>query len=486
MGSQKIKTPAPLSAQDKASFAYKTIKDRLPVIIVKTIDFLHRQRKELHKFGGTITSPSDGELLEIEEDAKILITQLTVIRKDVETNKSVMPLNRIDGLEEGLEYFNDDLEDWNRSIEENKLHDGSLPRWFDSAWLLVECYLYRKIKEFSLQTKHLKMFDPFVEQKQAACKSASAQMLIVANHLRQVDKTTCESSNHAHPSERKEFALFIQLALWANKCDLSLSGMSAENVQSQQLTVDLRDSLEDMQENILCDNMSELWFKVQSIKDLVRSPTRDDKPIYIDLVADNAGYEVFVDLCLLHFLTLMMCPISLQSSGVKFRIHLKRLPWYVSDTLKQDIDWLLNFMTGPDQEEAVCELGKKWQYYISSGFWELHEDRFWTLPNDYAAMPKVAGDLYKTLEQSSLIIFKGDLNYRKLVGDRKWHLLTPFKAALREFAPAPLVTLRTTKADVVVGIEDINIYARINNNELPRDWMVSGEFGLIQYLDPEI
>jgi len=35
-------------------------------------------------------------------------------------------------------------------------------------------------------------------------------------------------------------------------------------------------------------------------------------------------------------------------------------------------------------------------------------------------MRERAGDLYAELERSQLLIFKGDMNYRKLVGDRDW------------------------------------------------------------------
>lgn len=473
--------PPPLSAQDRSGFAYKTMKDRLPVIIVKTIDFFHRQRKELHKFGCTIDSPSETQLAEIEKDAKEVIAELSKLRKELETNKPATLLELVN-LESDLEYFNDDIELWNTALRDNKLIDGSLPRWFDSPWLLVECYLYRKIKEASLRTKHLKMFDPFVEQKQSACKGSLDQMIVVSAHLRDIEKVIDEDPNHSHPNERSEFGLMVHLALWANKSDLSIGCMNADKAQAIKLTDNLRDTLDSLQENVLCDNTSEVWFKALSIKSRARAASQPQKTIFIDLVADNSGYELFVDLCLLHFLSLMFC-YPLMNGAVKFRIHVKRMPWFVSDALRQDIDWLINYLTSLELDVSMQTLGKKWKSFIDSGFWVIEEHKFWTLPHDYSQMQSIAPDLYSTLSGSSLIIFKGDLNYRKLTGDRKWHILTPFRTALRDFCPAPVVTLRTAKADVVVGIEDISIFARINNNEYPRDWMVSGDYGLIQFVD---
>ena len=486
MASDQIVVPPPLSAQDRKSFAYKTIKDRLPEIVVKIIDFFHKYKKELHKFGsGTIENPNERELAEIEEDAKALITQLAVERNAIETNKPTRLLERLD-LPPELDYFNDDIDIWNEILEANKSQDGQLPKYFETSWMLAECYVYRKMKDSLLRSRHLKLFDPFIEQKQMAYRASLPQMLIVVNHLIEAERLTLESANCSHPSEMEEFALFIQLALWANKCDLSLSGMSAADVQSQQLLSDIKKSLRSLQDNILCDNISEVWSKVQSIKNKVRLSTEysANEHTYIDIVADNSGYEIFVDMCLAHFLSLVFCPTSKEASGVRFRFHLKRMPWFVSDTLKPDIDWLLKSMLDSVQNPILVELANKWRSYLASGFWELHDDKYWTLPSDFSDMPIVGKELYASLQQSSLIIFKGDLNYRKLTGDRKWHVLTPFRSALRNFLPAPLVALRTCKADVVVGIEDMNIFAAIDNNRLPKNWMISGDYGLIQYYNP--
>jgi hypothetical protein len=44
-------------------------------------------------------------------------------------------------------------------------------------------------------------------------------------------------------------------------------------------------------------------------------------------------------------------------------------------------------------------------------------------------MEEKAPELYQQLSLSSFLIFKGDLNYRKLVGDREWPLQTPFSVS---------------------------------------------------------
>jgi len=111
----------------------------------------------------------------------------------------------------------------------------------------------------------------------------------------------------------------------------------------------------------------------------------------------------------------------------------------------------------------------------------LIENQFWTYPHSYSEMAEADPSLYSLLKGHTALIFKGDLNYRKLIGDINWLPQTPFVESLRGFLPAPLVALRTLKADCIAGLrpglaEEISL-----SNP---DWLVTGEFGVIQFASP--
>lgn len=95
-------------------------------------------------------------------------------------------------------------------------------------------------------------------------------------------------------------------------------------------------------------------------------------------------------------------------------------------------------------------------------------------------MREVDLQLFQYLSEAHLIIFKGDLNYRKLVGDMNWDPTDDFLTCLRGFQPTNLCTLRTVKADVICGLKQgkAEELSRLN----PK-WMETGEYGLIKYME---
>lgn len=85
--------------------------------------------------------------------------------------------------------------------------------------------------------------------------------------------------------------------------------------------------------------------------------------------------------------------------------------------------------------------------------------------------------LYAKLSEATLIIFKGDLNYRKLVGDVNWEYSTELKEALQGFFPTNFVSLRSIKSDTLAGLKP-QLGETLDKND--PTWRFSGKYGLIQ------
>jgi hypothetical protein len=80
-----------------------------------------------------------------------------------------------------------------------------------------------------------------------------------------------------------------------------------------------------------------------------------------------------------------------------------------------------------DDLSTLATLSKRWQTYLADGKFRLsvpldaklgEETQigdFWTGPYSYQHMPEKDGRLLAELQKSDLVIFKGDLNYRKWV-----------------------------------------------------------------------
>ena len=217
--------------------------------------------------------------------------------------------------------------------------------------------------------------------------------------------------------------------------------------------------LHGLHKNILADDLTKVC-------DLLTSNTTAKR---VDIVLDNAGFELFTDLCLAKLLVSM----KLVNRVI---FHCKQLPWFVSDASQQDVHWMLDQMTSSDHPDIV-KLGKEWKEHLTSGVWVLTDHAFWTTPYEFAAMKTVAADLYAQLQESSLVFFKGDLNYRKLVADRNWLYATPFTESLGGFYPTAICALRTLKADLVAGVNEEQVMVA---KEKTTEWMINGQNAVVQ------
>ncbi|KAJ7390810.1 hypothetical protein OS493_022369 [Desmophyllum pertusum] len=427
--------PEPLSGKDEGSFAYLTIRDRLPVILTKVIDLVHRRASAFLKENQQ----------EQTEDSKLVIAKLSKLRYEMKTNKPLML----------MEDDRPDVRIWNATINNSKsLVDEDKVASFTGAWLIVECYMYRKIYEaFALSELH-QSFDPFQGQKEASFKGLQDSAISLAEFLHHSMDNSPVAGDDGN-NVKNTFDTLLQFCLWGNRCDLSIS--------SGEITADHgaghTSHLQHMKENIIVDNSQDVW-----------DVTHNNKNTRIDFILDNSGFELFTDLCFAEFL--------LHANLAKvIHLHTKQIPWFVSDASVKDVHWMAEQMKS-SSNKCLSQLGSRWLQHFQDGSFLLQSHQFWTLAQDFSQMKSIAPDLYEDLSQAKIIFFKGDLNYRKLVGDRKWPHTTHFTDALWGFLPAPLCSLRTLKADVQVGLspgQDDHLEA------ISKEWMTSGSYAVIQY-----
>jgi len=429
-GLEDVPHRAALSAKYPSTFAYATIKDRCPVILCKVIDHLHRERNNLGRELGE----------EAREGVKKVVEQLSRLRYEMQTSKPLTPLE--DELPSAAV--------WNTILEQERAREGQVA-WFESPWMLVECYMYRRVAQaLALSSPSLHSFDVFRRQKEESFTSSRPSMVHLATWL----LTTLREVLATMVDPQDTWNTLLQVCLWGNKCDLSISAGSSRAAEGDPVT-----ALHSLRPRILSMEGGAAWRRLHGGT--------------VDLVMDNSGFELFTDLCLADFLLT-------AGLAATVRLRVKAEPWFVSDVTPPDFAWTLEQLAAA-REPALAEVGARWSAHLSAGRFTLHADPFWTLPHTFDRMAEEDAELYAALGQASLVIFKGDLNYRKLVGDLNWEAAAPLRAAVRGFLPAPLLALRTAKADVVVGLA---AGAAEDAAALDAQWMVGGEWGVVQFVEP--
>ncbi|XP_077302999.1 damage-control phosphatase ARMT1-like isoform X2 [Arctopsyche grandis] len=384
------------------------------------------------------------------DDVKKAIGFLSKLKNEIQTNKRFQLLLDKDS----------DVNKWNDLIAEQQD-----PYYFTAIWLFTECYVYRRIREAFEITKSLNKFDPFRVQKDITFGQSLEAMCLVANHL----SKKLEEINNI----KENFIKLLRMTLWGNKCDLSLSaGEDVSQATNPMAMVDL------WQDNLISDDSNSVY---DALINLVQC-SEGGQGVLVDIVCDNAGYELFVDLCFADFLIT-------KKIASKIRFRVKAIPWFVSDVLVRDFIWTIDKICSTHFKREITSdftldslnlnaIGVKWKQYVDEGIWSCQSDEFWTLPHEFFKMKDQDNDLYKSLGEAAIIFFKGDLNYRKLMGEMNWPPTTSFEHALRGFFPAPLVAVRTVKADLISGLPPGKMEEL---NEKDNQWMEKGDYGVIQY-----
>jgi hypothetical protein len=279
-----------------------------------------------------------------------------------------------------------------------------------------------------------------------------------------------QSALNAAPEEERRkaeevlFREMCEICLWGNATDLSLlTNLSYDDIQKLQ-GAESRKANED---HILVNDFPAAFACLKKAQESGNEERR------VDIILDNAGFELFVDLILTGYL--------LQSGLATYVVlHPKNIPWFVSDVIPKDFGDMLNVLvnakafyetpsdndkldgTFPEpisekEEDDMKQLFSSWSTLYADGKIILRPNVFWTEGGSYWRLPHTAPALYKDLQESELVIHKGDLNYRKLTSDALWDPTTPFVEAIGPLGRGSglrTLALRTCKADVVVGLPE--------------------------------
>lgn len=233
-----------------------------------------------------------------------------------------------------------------------------------------------------------------------------------------------KEATHDEDAEKLLFTEFFEICLWGNATDLSLlTNLTYEDIQKLQGSAARKAA----EKNILINDLP------ASYEILSKARAEGKKERRVDFVLDNAGFELYVDLVLAGFLL---------STGLATQVVLrpKSMPWFVSDVLPGDFMALLNAISSPkaffetqtedeklqgkvpeplsDKEaEDLVFVFQEWANLHAEGQLIMRPNRYWTAGGSFWRLPHEAPEIHDDLKGAELVIFKGDLNYRKLTGD---------------------------------------------------------------------
>ena len=350
-----------------------------------------------------------------------------------------------------------ECQEWKQILEPYVQNNDT---WLTAPWMVTEFLVYRKLMQtlgyWDPQSPGYQ-FDPFVAQKQAGLHSsvASAESVLAKLFYESSPKPLSEET-----TIDTGLALATSIALWGNKMDLSLWPADLEYRNTDVFSK----ILEQASQNLLHDDTQKL---VQHCRMLIQQTVGGR----VDIIVDNAGFELVTDLALAHYLI---------ESGIAqvVTFQLKSHPTFVSDALEKDLLETVAYYERLDAAgfPACHAAGTAWRQFLQNGQWKCHEDNFWVQP--YAMWDMTEPLRSDLVERCDLAFVKGDANYRRLLGDRTWDYTAPFQDVVGAYFPCPVCALRTLKAEVGCGMDAEQVKRA---QELDDQWMVNGRFGVVQF-----
>lgn len=426
----------------ETAFGHTLVRRQWPLIVTQAIDNLNASVAELN-------APESAEA----QEAPAIISKLEDLKAELESNAKLVPMT----IPENYPY--NDLKEYNDIVANLHKTGSEQVYWKQGAWLVTECYFYRRLIAIFQASKHWSNYDCFTSTKRNAFQSSRIAVIELAVRYQQISKRIAEENLSEHSPENvaaleKIYKELVDHCLWGNSIDLALlAELSHEELAAMQG----EEARKANESKVLVNDTQKVWNYL--------SARKQDR---IDFVLDNAGFELYTDVVL----SLFLLDAQITKSVV---FQPKTYPCFVSDVLNQDFDYLLNDLNNPTyfgdnltqpQIEALQFIVTKFKKYQEDKTISLHNHIFWNthyqFNRDLSEFGRGGGaEAWKDLKDSDFVFFKGDMNHRKLLGDLQWERTTPFPQAIAlngtekhtlGNSGIPLVSFRTIKSNPLTGL----------------------------------
>jgi uncharacterized protein with ATP-grasp and redox domains len=308
--------------------------------------------------------------------------------------------------------------------------------WLEIPWFLAETYFFRRILELVhyFQPGPWMHRDPYGFLKE---KENIESLPVVVEEYQPISGEEASLEN---------FQRTCYSALWGNRGDLSNLDTFENDMGTQSHKIILNQT-----------------------KSIYQFLSR--KPAKIAYFFDNVGKELYFDLALIDFL--------LETNLAKsVTCYLKSQPFFVSDAMPEDLEKSIDLLI-TSQSTTVQNLAKRIISALKSSTIKLVSNPYFATSHMYRDMPVV---LKSQVSSHDLAILKGDVNYRRLFGDRHWNPTTSVELAGGYF-PTSFLSLRTLKSELILGMPEETINKM--ENEAEQDWLTNGKRGLITFLEKD-
>lgn len=268
---------------------------RWPTILTQVVDAMFRQCHDLSLSG------QDASVVE----GKQIIEKISALKYELTHDRALVPL----GVQANTNALGSSF------APSTALYDSvitsSSPTWFHSDWLFTECYLYRRLRCFFESSTHWKFYDPFSTTKLDTFAASYKGIHACAAWMEELlaKSPTFVAYN---PSTFILFKELVYSSLWGNATDLSLfTNMDFAELQKLQKTS--ADELALKEDRIIVNQVQKIWECMRTMR-----------KGRVDIVLDNAGFELMTDLLLADFMLTLRGPIprskDVQASMVEQRI----------------------------------------------------------------------------------------------------------------------------------------------------------------------